>query len=248
MEVQLYPLLVGYFEATESDLFKGGNFQNKLLFASYVYYLKLYNKKIIVDTGIPVPQFCKAKLNYTCKLEEGMSLEERLKKHGVSLDAIDTIILTHCHWDHIGGLSLLPNAKIYCQREEISWAIAPPEWLASSYPKVLADLLLSVKERIELLDGDVLLEKGIYLRKVGGHSPGSQIVELKFNNKKVIITGDLLLYYDNLEKQIPIGVYHNLEKVTKILSLLRSYKLDDCIILPSHDPLVWEKYQSGICF
>ena len=99
-----------------------------------------------------------------------------------------------------------------------------------------------------ILDGDHVLEKGIRLRLVGAHSPGSQMVEVQGEGRTIVITGDAVLHYANLEKQIPIGTYHSLETAVDVLKQLRSRMLEEpnIIILTSHDPKLAERHPSAV--
>lgn len=246
--MKVYPLLVGEFEAKDSTSFRGGNPELTVWYASYVFYIQGASKKIVVDTSFTDPKVCLEEMNHPCRRKKSESVQEKLASLGVKPAEIDTVILTHCHWDHIGGLSLFPNAQVYCQRAEVSWSVCPPDWMASAYPRALSHSLSSVRERLTVLDGDYVLEKGIELRLVGAHSPGSQMIEVQGDKHTIIITGDAVLHYGNLEKQIPIGTYHSLETAMAVLKDLRNRMLQDkeLIILPSHDPEVAVKHPTGI--
>jgi len=246
--MKVYPLLVGEFEARDSTSFRGGNPGLTVWYASYVFYIQGASRKIVVDTGFTDPKVCLEEMNHPCRRPKGSSVEDKLAALGVKPAEIDAVVLTHCHWDHIGGLSLFPTAQVFCQRAEVSWSVGPPEWMASAYPRALSHSLPSVKERLIVIDGDYVLEDGIELRLVGTHSPGSQMVEVRGDQHQIIITGDAVLHYANLEKQIPIGTYHSLEAAVAVLKDLRNRMLQDneLVILPSHDPQVAVRYPSGI--
>lgn len=56
----------------------------------------------------------------------GASAIPGLKKNNVSIDDIDTILLTHFHGDHYGGVPfLLLEAAVYCRKKPIT-IISPP--------------------------------------------------------------------------------------------------------------------------
>jgi glyoxylase-like metal-dependent hydrolase (beta-lactamase superfamily II) len=244
--MKVYPLLVGEFEAKDSTSFRGGNPELTVWYASYVFYIEGASRKIVVDTSFTDPEVCLEKMNHRCRRQA--SVEEKLASLGVKPAEIEAVVLTHCHWDHIGGLSLFPNAQVYCQRAEVAWSISPPDWMASAYPKALSHSLPSLGERLTILDGDHVLEKGIRLRLVGAHSPGSQMVEVQGEGRTIVITGDAVLHYANLEKQIPIGTYHSLETAVDVLKQLRSRMLEEpnIIILTSHDPKLAERHPSAV--
>jgi glyoxylase-like metal-dependent hydrolase (beta-lactamase superfamily II) len=246
--MKVYPLLVGEFEARDSTTFRGGNPELVVWYSSYIFYIEGAGSKIVVDTGFTDPEVCLSKMNHRCRRPPGMSVAERLATLQVKPDEVDVVVLTHCHWDHIGGLPLFPRARVYCQRGEVSWSVSPPEWIGAAYPRALADSLPSVRDRLAVLDGDFVLDKNVRLIHVGAHSPGSQMVEVQCGNRKVIITGDTLLHYANFEKQVPIGTYHSLEQAMAALSMLKGLVLEDphTVLLASHDPRVWEQYQHGV--
>lgn len=67
-------------------------------FGSCVYLLKLENKKILIDTSTK---------------ENRQELLQDLQKLKIKPEQINTIILTHKHWDHTGNLNLFPNSEVY---------------------------------------------------------------------------------------------------------------------------------------
>jgi len=42
--------------------------------------------------------------------------DEVLRRHGIDAAGIDTLVLTHLHFDHAGNLDAFPNARIFVQR------------------------------------------------------------------------------------------------------------------------------------
>jgi len=72
-------------------------------FGSYVYLIKLKEKNILIDTSSP---------------DNLPELESDLKELGLSLDEINIVILTHNHWDHLGGIILFPNAQFFASQKD----------------------------------------------------------------------------------------------------------------------------------
>ncbi len=66
-------------------------------FGSCVYLIDLKNP-ILIDTS---------------SKENEHELINDIEKIGFKKEGINSIILTHTHWDHVGNLNVFPNAKIY---------------------------------------------------------------------------------------------------------------------------------------
>ncbi|MFH1365101.1 MAG: MBL fold metallo-hydrolase [archaeon] len=72
-------------------------------FGSYVYLIKLKEKNILIDTSSP---------------DNLPELESDLKGIGLSLNEINIVILTHNHWDHLGGIILFPDAQFFASQKD----------------------------------------------------------------------------------------------------------------------------------
>lgn len=131
---------------------------------------------------------------------------------------VTDIIVTHSHFDHIGNVDKFPDAKIYIQKEELA-----------NFPKK--------SNNIVAFDGSYEIGDFLKIEKIGGHTIGSSIVRFKHKGKEYILTGDECYLIDNCLGK-PIGAYYNIENNKKFINSLESE-----IILPFHDPLIFERYR-----
>lgn len=164
-----------------------------------------------------------------------------LAAHGVRPEEIGEIILTHLHWDHAYGVKEFPWAKVYVQREELQYSIAP-------FPVHLACYELNDKEnppfyfsfyhQFRILDGDTEFAPGVRLITLPGHSPGSQGVLVDTEKGRCLIAGDLYNSMENYREDIPTGVNTSLYDCAR--SFARVKALGDVVILPGHDNMVFE--------
>ncbi len=126
-------------------------------------------------------------------------IETYLTKMGRSLNDVATVVLTHGHADHMGGLKII-QLRSGCH--VVAHALETP-WVENSglqvakRPSVGFDQLMSgdvlVDQQVE--DGDqVQLEPGIELKVIHtpGHSQGSVCYLL--NGSEVLVTGDALAF------------------------------------------------------
>lgn len=119
------------------------------------------------------------------KMEWPRKLYLTLEKLGVDKRDVDTVILTHLHWDHAGGATTVgysgqvepafPKAKYFVQKRELDAAregvlTQDDGYIAEDFEPLLS---ASVLELIETDDFQVF--PWLALHWTGGHSPGHQL-------------------------------------------------------------------------
>ncbi len=146
-----------------------------------------------------------------------------LAEIGVHADAINAIVLTHAHFDHMGSIAEFPNAHIYIQKSELlSWyeAFALPKRFSHLTAIVDPDnmrtaLDASIAHRVTLIDGDrndVL--PGIHVRLGSGHTIGQQFVILETAAGRWVISGDCVYSRRQFTGHNNDGVYVPLNNAT----------------------------------
>ncbi|MDD2332558.1 MAG: MBL fold metallo-hydrolase, partial [Candidatus Cloacimonetes bacterium] len=146
--------------------------------------IKHHERIILVDTGLGNKITDRLRKIYN---PSEFLLPTSLAELGIRDNDVTDVIMTHLHFDHAGGIVTgfadqdrltFPKARYWIQAAE--WQIAKhPEGLnraAYNFKDQLS--LLEAEGNIELLDGDREIYPGLNLRLVGGHTFGSQIVEL----------------------------------------------------------------------
>jgi len=121
-----------------------------------------------------------------------------------SLSDVKTIILTHAHSDHTGGLAELKRmtgAKAAIHSAEADYLagikkLPIPKGVVGVLFKTLGPLITAerVKPDIILNDGDII--SGLKVIHIPGHTPGS--IALLDSARKVLFTGDTLRYRNGM--------------------------------------------------
>ncbi len=241
---EIYPLKIGQTVEEEPRTFYLGDCKKKLVLYQYMWLIKGDGKIILVDTGF-IKKDCK---NFNPDVEQKTEEEplRQLNRLKIKPEEIDYLILTHCHWDHLSPvLTAFSNAKIFVQEKEILSIINPSNpWFAKFvFKEIVRKLISDYKSRLCFVNGEKEILKGIKVFLTGGHTPGHQSVMVETKIGKIILAGDVVLTYRNIEENIPVGFNCNLEEC---FNAMEKIKKEADVILPGHDPIVFKKYREGI--
>lgn len=154
---------------------------------------------IIIESGLGNKLTEKQKKIY--KVKDDWKVLTELNELGIKRQDIDYIILTHCDFDHNGGVIMaeqngnlsitFPNAKHIIQKKEWEDVLAPNRRSSNSFWPVNYEVLKE-SPYLYIVDGAVDIEKGVKVIHTGGHNRGHQIVELESRGEKALHLGDLL--------------------------------------------------------
>lgn len=202
--------------------------------------IKTRERNILVDVG--------SGKDFATRYQKYQTPDTLLAKVGLKPSDIDTIILTHPHFDHFDGIEFFKDAKVYTQRACYRYVVEDCAELKFfrnfMYPRkkdfyAMVDLMW--EGRLKLLDGDKELFPGIRVIRVDGHYPGLQMVVVKTEGKPIVIASDAIHLYDNLEKDKPMGLFQG--EVKDVVKAFETIRELNGIVLPGHDNKVGERFK-----
>ncbi len=175
----------GRFELKATDFTgeKSGRKRPRILIGFNSLLIRGHGRTILVDPGTGDKLLGDRYRHY--RLEWPRKLFGQLDSLGVSRVEVDTVILTHLHWDHCGAstsydasgtlVPTFPRAKYYVQRKELEaarWSLLGGDdgYIADDFEP------LSSLGVLHQLDGKAEISSGIRVELVGGHSSGLQVV------------------------------------------------------------------------
>jgi glyoxylase-like metal-dependent hydrolase (beta-lactamase superfamily II) len=99
--------------------------------------------------------------------------------------------------------------------------------------------------RVDFHHGDEELAPGLSVHLIGGHTDGLQVVRVKTRNGSVVLASDATHYYENMDAIRPFPIVFNVEAMVAGYSRLRSLAGRDGVIVPGHDPLVFDRHPAA---
>lgn len=217
----------------DSSLFLHLTDMGKKLAIDYrLWVLRSGDRTVLVDTGPPLLEAARRGIT------DIRGVEHALREVGVEAVEVDTIVLTHLHWDHASNASAFPGATFIAQKAEVDFFYHPIRE-RSCFDRFYSDQgsldELLGSGRVQSLRGDTVLEEGIELLHVGGHTPGSQMIRVRTPDGWVILAGDAIPLNRNFTEDIPSGITSNLVESAEVLERVR--KLQPVALHTGHDPV-----------
>lgn len=137
--------------------------------------------------------------------DQGGQLLKSLAAAGYPADKIDTILLTHLHADHSGGLAdqgrlAFPNAQVYVHQADVDFWLNPAahrkdvDATVSHGFEEARDALQPVMEakRLHTFDRTTELLPGIRALPTPGHTPGHTRYEVTSDGQTLVLWGDII--------------------------------------------------------
>jgi len=240
-EFQLIPLRCGHVvnHAVASFLYRTAG-DTRIDAPCIAWLLRSAERTVLVDTG-PGPRSLAPQYYRPGDADDLLPLE--LARHGVDPLAIETVVLTHLHNDHVGGAGHFPNATFYVQERELREAVWPVPFQRPIYEVNQRGRLpawVRVLDRVEALDGDSAILAGIRTVTLPGHTSGSQGVLVDTAAGPHLLPGDLVPLYENWgASPIPNGNHTDLYAYERSFRRVASLGAK---VLPSHDPRIFDHH------
>jgi glyoxylase-like metal-dependent hydrolase (beta-lactamase superfamily II) len=173
----------------------------KLVFGFHSFVVRTGRHTILIDSCLgndkerPTrPQFHRLKSPFLADLAAA----------GVRPEAVDFVLCTHLHWDHVGWNTRLdsgrwvptfPNARyIMARREFEHWQAVQQRGEDSPHRLAFEDSVLPVVRTGQsvLVDDDYALDDGLWFEAAPGHTPGNVVIHARSREDSAIFLGDIL--------------------------------------------------------
>lgn len=165
------------------------------------------DRKILIDTGMGNKQDAKFFSHY--QPSNSVSFSEALGKLNLQVNDITDVLLTHLHFDHVGGAIEIKDGEYKTVFPNATYWVSAPQWELAMNPNkrekasFLKENIQPLKESGQLKLIEVPLYQGKELQEihfseniscilVNGHTQSMMLPKIKYNNKTLVYMADLL--------------------------------------------------------
>jgi glyoxylase-like metal-dependent hydrolase (beta-lactamase superfamily II) len=201
-------------------------------------------RNILFDSGFHRPRWFK---EWTIK--DYLRPDEAVRLAGVKPEDITDVVISHAHWDHMGGIDLFPHANIWIQKEEFRYYTAEAWQPGGSRGGIDPDdvqqlVRLNTEGRLRSVDGDnVEIFPGIRAYTGARHTFASQYLGVD-GNPSFVLASDSVYLYRNLAEHKPSATFSEADYPANIKSQERMIQLAGSPnrVVPGHDALQFQRF------
>lgn len=227
-------LNVGWFTAPAGIFRAGDDLDRTIRFPVPAYVVETATERILIDTGLnpaaiadPAAYYDRPDIFSVSTLEQEQSVAEQL-----DVGTLTKVVLTHLHWDHVGGLHLIPaSVPVVVQRTE--WQAGHDDAAVERNFFLPRDYAADGREVILIdADCDLLGDGTIELLLTPGHTPGHQSIRIG----DVVLGADVAHFASGLDDhRFPVFADDH-EQQARSADRLRAMRDAGLNVIPGHDP------------
>ncbi|HMG84916.1 MAG TPA: N-acyl homoserine lactonase family protein [Terracidiphilus sp.] len=227
-----------------AELVVNGPKDQKVDVAMVVWLIRGGGRTILFDSGFHRDTFLK-----DFPMKDYLRPDEAVKTAGVNPQDVTDIVISHAHWDHMGGIDLFPKATVWIQREEYRYYTGDA-WQNNGKhggidPADVQELVkLNTEHRVRFVGGDdVEIFPGIRTYTGSRHTYASQYLRVQ-GTPTYVLASDNVYFYLNLSEHLASATFSDADHAANIAQQKRMIELAGSVdrVVPGHDILQFQKF------
>ena len=242
---EVYAIRYGYHARRSPENFIGGDPHDVLQpLDFFVWAIVGPAGTIMVDTGFDEAMGRRRQREIVKPVRDGLAAL------GVAPETVETVIISHMHYDHCGNHDHFPRARYHLQDREMAFATGRCMChRLMRVPFEADDVVAMVRKvfsgRATFHDGEGEVVPGVTVHHIGGHSKGLQSVRVKTRVGHVVLAADATHLYAHLDEGRVFPIAYNIAEVLEGYATLKKLATSPRHVVPGHDPLVLKRYPAA---
>lgn len=236
--VTVQPLHCGSLTAAWS-MFEDGGAADDVTIPVPTWLIRHPQGTVLFDTGMhpdltgPSEKLDGVSLFFAVDLDADSLVDAKLETIDTDAGDIDFVVLSHLHFDHVGGLARIPNATVVVQQDE---------WVHGTEPELAAASTYSPDEYqlghdVRTIDGehDLFGDGSVTCIPTPGHTAGHQSMRVRTANHDLVLAADCLYFSHTLDGGAlpPFGFDREQHEASR--RHLQSLSDAGSTVIPGHD-------------
>lgn len=175
--------------------------------------------------------------------------DEAAKQAGIAAASVTDIIVSHAHWDHMGGVDLFPNAVVWIQKQEYEYytgaAWQPGGHKGGIDPEDALELVRrNERGQLRMVDGDDReILPGIRAYTGARHTFASQYIRVA-GEPAYVLASDNCYLYENLKSHRGSATFDPADQPGNLAAQARMIALAGAAerVVPGHDPAQFVRF------
>ena len=219
----------------------------KIDIAMVVWLIRGGGKAILFDSGFHRERWMK---QFT--IADYLRPDEAVRAAGTRPEDVTDIVISHAHWDHMGGIDLFPRATVWIQKDEFTYYTGAAWQPGGRHGGIDAEdiaalVRLNTEGRLRFVDGDdVEFLPGLRAYTGARHTFASQYLRVD-GDAPFVLASDNCYLYRNLETRAASATFTpedreaNLRAQERMIALAGRRER----VVPGHDALQFERYPAS---
>lgn len=238
MTVSIERLACGSLTANRS-VFEAGAADDPVTLPVPAWLIRHPDGVVLFDCGMHADLTAEGPLRDTISLFFGLGMTDddlithQLATRDLGPDDIDVVVLSHLHFDHVGGLVLLPDSRVIVQGDEWQAGLDDDVAAANTFRREEYDLGHDVTTVHG--DHDLFGDGRVTCLPTPGHTPGHQSLRIRLDSTEVILCADCAYFAATLDGGPLPPHSHDPAAHAQSITRLRAEGAGGAVLVPGHD-------------